>query len=724
MGVDKSIIFIDEQKGVPYSPSTILFDEDGSIGKFYQKRIFFLSKKDEVSVHIPDNDIFFIYNINAYTPGDTLDKIKTMTVRLRGEALVGSDWKIYCVDVGAESDVAGAYTETIYIDSIDVDVRCEMYGEREENSILLHNQGVDLPKDIYRAFYDTDIHDSAIDWIVLNRKYKELLLNAAKIIYNKGSYISLLNSLKWFEYGDMLKLYEFWSTPEMIKLHQREMDLEWNDAVKELSSIYMKTTFIAIALDIDQMKKSDDDKVIYEIEDGECTVPVTEEAMTKWSIDDLMLKMTLLGNYFSTFFMPIHLDLLYSSVERRVFTTPAKEKKYFGPGESGVIITNDKDYISIDGIYDEYVIGDAYYSATTATPLMSSDMKFGVQTLESISNDDTYKNCDKESGVFSTAFQDNISIGAYAVIPLSLSVNTHEKEINNNIIYTTLITRVGDNVISSPVSLKSGGESMNINIYIKSPGKYTIGLNLIGDSGIGLSKAMNISVLSPTSNHFEFQIMKHWLPDPTGIITEDIDKNFSPLSFEGEREEMDLKYPNSLCHSMLVFTHQSGEDIVLTIDGIEKTYNSVTNMEYELVKTNKYYIFWRSVDDGEVIYIIMKNPGENIDIDTTASDKFTDWRFVRFLWEEDTITDPRRVNKNNIIRLRPQDTLVRAGERYIWRIVSKGEESEVRSQSEPMVYCDNSGNETPGLYTVSLDVQYDGVTVRHERKNIYRYDFV
>ena len=46
MGVDKSIIFIDEQKGVPYSPSTILFDEDGSIGKFYQKRIFFLSKKD------------------------------------------------------------------------------------------------------------------------------------------------------------------------------------------------------------------------------------------------------------------------------------------------------------------------------------------------------------------------------------------------------------------------------------------------------------------------------------------------------------------------------------------------------------------------------------------------------------------------------------------------------------------------------------------------------
>ena len=187
---------------------------------------------------------------------------------------------------------------------------------------------------------------------------------------------------------------------------------------------------------------------------------------------------------------------------------------------------------------------------------------------------------------------------------------------------------------------------------------------------------------------------------------------------------MDLKYPNSLCHSMLIFTHQSGEDIVLVIDGIEKTYNSVTDMEYELVKMNKYYIFWRSVDDGEVIYIIMKNPGENIDIDTTASDKFTDWRFVRFLWEEDTIADPRRVNKNNIIRLRPQDTLVRAGERYIWRIVSRGKESEVRSQSEPMVYCDNSGNEIPGLYTVSLDVQYDGVTVRHERKNIYRYDFV
>lgn len=723
MGADNTIIFIDEQKGVPYSPQVILFDEDGSIGKFYQKRIFFLSKKPEVVVGIPsrDNNVFFIYNIDTYSPGDTLNSIRTSIIKIKGTSVEGSEWNIYCVNIGAESDIAGSYTETLRIDGTRVDIRCEMYGEREENSILLHNQGVDLPKDIYRAFYDTDIHDNAIDWIVLNRKYKELLLNAAKIIYNKGSYVSLLNSLKWFEYGDMLKLYEFWSTPEMIRLHQREMDLEWNDAVKELSSIYMKTTFIAVSLEADKMKEGDTCKIIYEIEDGECTIPITEEAMTKWSIDDLMLKMTLLGNYFSTFFMPIHLDLLYSSIERRVFATPAKEKKYFGPSECGAIIMNDKDYISVDGVYDEYVIGDAYCSATAVTPLMSSDMKFGVQLLDDISNKDTYKNTDEGTGVFSDEFINNFSIGTYAVIPISLSVKTHNATSNNNIIYTTLIARVDDKCISTPVALRSGGDPVKLNIYIKSEGSYSIGLNLIGDSGIGLSKSINVKILSPASNHFNFQIMSHYLPDATEINSDVIDNNFSSLSFEGKRENMDLKYPDHILHGMLIFTHISGNKIQMS-NGEE--YIDASDMNYKLSKANKYYIFWRSIDGGEVIYIIMKSPGEDIDLMCLNSDdQFTDKRFVRFLWRVDDKTSQKKVGRDNIIRLVPQDSLVEAGDRYVWRIMSRGNIGEVRSQCEPMVYCDNSGECSPGLYSVSLDVKYDGVTVRHERKNIYRYDF-
>ena len=41
---------------------------------------------------------------------------------------------------------------------------------------------------------------------LLEKKFKELLVNYWDVIANKGSYKSLINSIKWFEYGDILKL--------------------------------------------------------------------------------------------------------------------------------------------------------------------------------------------------------------------------------------------------------------------------------------------------------------------------------------------------------------------------------------------------------------------------------------------------------------------------------------------------------------------------------------
>lgn len=45
---------------------------------------------------------------------------------------------------------------------------------------------------------------------------------------------------------------------------------------------------------------------------------------TKWQYLDLCLKMTLLGNFYSTYFMPIHMDLIHSTIEHWVFTNALK----------------------------------------------------------------------------------------------------------------------------------------------------------------------------------------------------------------------------------------------------------------------------------------------------------------------------------------------------------------------------------------------------------------
>lgn len=52
--------------------------------------------------------------------------------------------------------------------------------------------------------------------------------------------------------------------------------------------------------------------------------PEIMSACTKWSNEDLSLKMYLLGNFFETYFMPIHLDLIHSTIENMVFTNTIK----------------------------------------------------------------------------------------------------------------------------------------------------------------------------------------------------------------------------------------------------------------------------------------------------------------------------------------------------------------------------------------------------------------
>ena len=724
---------INRTTGTPEVPQVIQFDEDGSTGIFYQKQIFFLSDKPSVTVFLPSgNGVFFIYDIDAYVPGGTIDDIRVWRKSLAGEA-IGKDLYIYNINIGAESDAAGSYTETMAIDDFKVDIRCEMYGEREENGILLHNQGVDLPKDIVRAFYDTDIHDMKVDWIVLNRKLKELVINAADIIYNKGSYASLVNSLRWFEYGDMLKIYEFWSTPDMISLHRRELELEWNDTIRSLAAMYMKTTYISLALDTLQEKRDDDGNVIYEIEDGECAYPVLEDILTKWAIDDLMLKMTLMGNYFSTFFMPIHLDLLYSSIERKAYASPCKGKVHHGPGTLCAAVM-DEEYIRIEGLYDEYVIGDAMVSASTSTPLMSRARVFGVQPLSEIDNDHTYKDNDPDMGMFSDAMRVGLNIGAYAVIPLEIGAGSHVGSQVRERLFTTLAVRIGDEVIETPVALKTDGDMMGVNIYIGLPGDYIIGLNLIGDNGICISGSIGIKVLAPESNHFDVRIMRHWLPDPADVKSDIIDRNSPSVAFGSGDEEYDMAYPHSVCHGALIFNYipgqveeilfQYGDEFPGDVAGTSAVFPDVVHLEADMNMYGIYYTFWKENEDGSItVYLIMKDPGKEPGSDAYAGgDHFKDMRFVRFLWEDDPDSGPRSVEADRVVMFAPQDTLVEGGDRWIWRVknLRDGSEGDIRSQAVPMVWCANDTVYRPGIYTVSLDVKYPGVTVRHERKNVYR----
>lgn len=709
----RDIIFIDKQIGTPVYPSELWFD-DGSIGKYHIKQLFFISRLTSVQVAMEGNPVMFLLDMKKFEPDRGINdpdyKLKTHSMKAVGEK-ISDEWYLFSVYVVAECDSAGSYKVDLYFDKDKISIGVDLYGEREEYAILLHNQGMDLPKDIVRVFPETDIHDSAIDWLLLNRKYKELLLNAVDIIYRKGSYKSLQDSLNWFEYGDMVKLKEFWSTPSMVKLYEKDLTMEYSDALKHIMEMYMKTTFIAITLTPDLIKTVDD-KVEYDQDRGESTVPLLEEQELRWGLDDMMLKMTLLGNYFSTFFMPLHLDLLYSSLERLVFTTPAKGKTIHEGERLGDDLCDSGWRVKISDVYDEYVIGDAYCSATDNTPLMTEDGMFGAQLLDEITPPETYRNCDEETGEWSTSFSNNLNIGSYAVVPMTIEVVGPMKRD----FCTLCVTVNGTSTISSPVSL-STGDRLGVNILIKSAGVYVVGLNLLSTEGMSITGSVKLSVMTPESNHFEFTPMMY---DHPKTIDYDTIESRSPMGMFIDETVCNLMYPQQIKNMVFPFMLSSDEGIDITIDGIKLNFSSPTDINSRLKDTC--YVLWFDTDVPNTfrVYIIYKEPGKE-DCDIDVSDVKGKMRFVPFLWVEDPDSDPRRLN--GPVRFTPQDHLVRNGEgNYSWIITNESldEKGYVSGSASPIVVGLNKGKMSPGIYSVELCVKYGDVEVHHKRKNIFR----
>ena len=107
-------------------------------------------------------------------------------------------------NIACKSEISGEYICKVTIDDEHFfRVGVDLYGEYEPVYINLSNMGIELPDMIQKAIYDVDPHEDVKNNIIINRKFKELLINYWDIVANKGSYKSLVNSLKWFEWNNI-----------------------------------------------------------------------------------------------------------------------------------------------------------------------------------------------------------------------------------------------------------------------------------------------------------------------------------------------------------------------------------------------------------------------------------------------------------------------------------------------------------------------------------------
>lgn len=120
------------------------------------------------------------------------------------------------LNIALNSEVEGPHSRDLHIiDNVDghlvaiIHVYGETVGEDERLSILLNNFGANLSEADQFLFKDHDINELGTDWILLNQKRKELLLELSNIKPFVGTYKALINAIKFFGYNN-LTLKEYW----------------------------------------------------------------------------------------------------------------------------------------------------------------------------------------------------------------------------------------------------------------------------------------------------------------------------------------------------------------------------------------------------------------------------------------------------------------------------------------------------------------------------------
>jgi hypothetical protein len=114
---------------------------------------------------------------------------------------------IYAVEYTSEEGTIGTYGSESLIASI------RIYGETESEDerlgVLLSNMGMSLSEEEYIILKDSNILEMSPDWILMNQKRKELLLQASQIQPFVGTYKALLNAIDFYGYNK-ITIKEYW----------------------------------------------------------------------------------------------------------------------------------------------------------------------------------------------------------------------------------------------------------------------------------------------------------------------------------------------------------------------------------------------------------------------------------------------------------------------------------------------------------------------------------
>jgi hypothetical protein len=524
--------FVDLNTGAIYNgdaPYIHWFDDEQSTNLNYVKKLCVICDDEYININLSNNNIFTLLNmsvisnvydenINGFSYKD-IEHVKTNNINSKGYLydIESQHMYLHMIYILASCKQEGEYLEDLYINGEKFIIGSSFYDKYEPHKINLSNLGVEIPESVARAIYDSNVHEDEIDNILLNRKYKELLNEYWNIIANKGSYKSLYNALSWFEYGDLIKIQEFWQNTDSY--NQQDIKSYISTRVSDYLSNNKKTTYIGLYLPLQQLCKDKNENIKYPSIAEVVNLsnyngfireenPELMDVCTKWSHDDLCLKMYLVGNFFETYFMPIHLDLIHSTVENIVFTNTIKILH-----EHRI---NRTDYVNNFFTFKCNVNdGDVFFLENVSTQT-GSNTTAGIQWDDSITTYDDMHILGVEENVSVINNENDIKtfmaqryngVGCIVKFKCDVSIDKDDFISQLNIILTN-----DRNTVSKKFKLLSSqlqSKDIEFNILCKNEGDYVINLEFITANQYNYVKVIKFSVLDNTSKNIKIYKVKY-----------------------------------------------------------------------------------------------------------------------------------------------------------------------------------------------------------------------
>ena len=173
----------------------------------------------------------------------------------------------------------------------------ETVTEDERYRVHTSNLGCDIDREDIYIFKEYDISEKGIDWIYMNNKRKEMLLNRNDIYNYIGSYKALVNSVNYFGYND-ISLHEYYYNKNDKSYKKLEIPKIFDKSTQYTSKDYIKQL-----LPNDKYKKTNLFNLTYDITDSDGNY------ILAYSLDEIIIKLLGLKKWLQNNVMPLGMKI-------------------------------------------------------------------------------------------------------------------------------------------------------------------------------------------------------------------------------------------------------------------------------------------------------------------------------------------------------------------------------------------------------------------------------